>query len=131
MTNFLTNAAGIIESSTGILKRDNDAALAVRAHCGAYIRRDRPGVKMQNHVWNCLTCQKAVDRENALSLAESDVGEAVSRSGSQVVHTLVGPADAVRLVAQRIFDEFPPAGYGTRATIFPDRTVIVRARSCD
>lgn len=66
-----------------------------------------------------------------LAKAEAEVTVEMSRAVGQVVHTLIGPEASVRLVAQRIFDDYPPEGYGTRAVVFPDRTVIVRARSCD
>ena len=103
----------------------------MRTHCGAFLKADPSGVRMKNHYWNCLTCQAAERREEALHLAETEVSEEISRAVGQVVHTLIGPADAVRLVAQRIFDEYPPVGYGTRAAVFPDRTVVVHARSCE
>ena len=51
--------------------------------------------------------------------------------GGRVTYTLTGPEDAVKVRAQQIFDDYPPMGYGTRITVFPDRTVIVRAGSCD
>lgn len=48
-----------------------------------------------------------------------------------VTYTLTGPEAEVKARVKELFKEFNPLGYGTRATIYPDRTVVWRAGSCD
>lgn len=57
--------------------------------------------------------------------------ESVEHRGGQVAYTLKGDDAKVRARVEAIFSEYPPTGYGTRVTVYQDRTIVSRAASCD
>lgn len=52
-------------------------------------------------------------------------------SGPYVIYTLRGDEQAVRDRVEKLFQDYHPAGYGTRVVVHPDRTLVIRSNSCD